>query len=151
MVERKYMVKKRATVKTLAFLMFIWMCFLAMLYLLAERGFPPTTKSVLSASLVVLSAVIVFGDTCSDVYRIFNTPQIIIADTVLILGFGKTILNWEDINKISISRGFITIYRKARIFRWHCESIGGLVNKSDFFRDLERQCAERNLTMIREG
>ncbi len=150
MTEHKYMAKKRAIVKMLAILAFIWACLLGMLYLLVERGYPLTTESVLSAPLVVLSAIVIFWYTSRETYRMLYTPQIIMTNTMLILGYGKTILNWEDINRINTTKNTLTVLKRGKIFKKWQDSIQDIADKSGLIRDLERQCMERNIIITRE-
>ncbi len=150
MTERTYVAKKRAVAQMLAVVTIIWIQIFGVLYLLAERRYSPTVSSIFSTSFVALCALVGFIYTSREMYRMLYTPQIIIADTVLILGYGKTILNWEDIDRINISKNTFTIFKRARIFRIRWEFIGNIANKADLVKDLERQCMERNIIITKE-
>ena len=77
------------------------------------------------------------------------TPQIIVADTVLILRVGEFIMNWEDIYRVNISKKNLTIYKRAKIFRVRWEYIGDIVKRVDLIRDLEKHCVERNIIITK--
>ena len=149
MTERMYVARKRSIVVWLAVIALIWIDFVSIFYLLAEREYPPTTYPILSVSSVVLAAFFLFFFVSRKIYRMLYTPQIIVADTVLILGFGEFIMNWEDIHRVNISKNNLTIYKRARIFRVRWEYIGDIVKRADLIRDLEKQCVERDIILTK--
>jgi hypothetical protein len=115
--------------------------FVSIFYLLAENKYPPTAYSLFGVSLMVLAASVIFFWVSRKIYRMLYTPQIIVLDTVLILGFGEFITNWVDIKRVNISKNDLTIFRRARILRRRWEDIGNIVNKA-LIRGLERLCGE---------
>ena len=150
MAERMYAARKRAIIAWLVVIALICIDFVSIFYLFAEKKYPPTAYSIFGVTSVVLAAFVIFFWISRKIYRMLYTPQIIVADTVLILGFGEFIMNWEDINRVNISRDNLTIFRKARILRRQWEDIGNIVNKADLIRDLERQCVKRNIIITKE-
>jgi hypothetical protein len=149
MTEHKYVARKRAILLPLAVMALIYVSFVSIFYLLTERKYPPTAYSIFGITSVVLATSVIFFCVSRKIYRMLYTPQIIVADTVLILGFGEFIMNWEDVNRIDISKNNLTIFKRARILRRRWEDIGNIVNKADLIRDLEKRCVERNITITK--
>ena len=149
MTEHKYVARKRAIIWWLVVIALIWMDFVGVFYVFAEREYPTTAYSVFGVSTVALAFLVVFLVVSEKIYRMLYTPQIIVADTVLILGFGELIVNWEDIKRVNISKNKLTIFKRARIFRRKREYIGNIVKRADLIRDLEKQCVERNILVTK--
>lgn len=112
MAERIYAARKRAIIVWLVVIALIWIDFVSIFYLLAEKEYPPTAYFVFRITSVVLAAFVLFFWVLRKIYRMLYTPQIIVADTVLILGFGEFIMNWEDINRVDIPKNDFTIFKR---------------------------------------
>ena len=149
MSENRYMARKRAIVKKFGIRMFYWLCFIVIFYLLlgSERFWIITDCVLSSLSTIGFILLTVFIIFVGYFRKITNSPQIRVTDTLLVVRYGKPILNWEQISKIHLRNDTLVIYLKGepRFFDTVTEPIDDIIKKSDLIRELKKQCSERNI------
>lgn len=149
MSENRYMERKRAILKKFGVRMFYWLCFIVIFnLLLGSERFWTITDYVLSSlpttGFILFTVFIIF---MGDFREITKSPRIRVTDTLLVIRYGKPILNWEQISKIHLRDDTLEISLKgeSRFFSTLNESIEDIMKRSDLLNDLKKRCSERNI------
>ena len=108
---------------------------------------PDVTDVIMKGGSLHAALLYFFAVLSVDIYCILHTPQVTVTDKKLVLNFGKTTIEWQDISEIRLEKKHLAVEKKEkRLISFPIlENIEAIVDQGDLINTLSEFCYERDI------